>query len=230
VVLDGDAVALDGRGLERTARQVLSQPPALVWATWGLVFATALLFLTAAIPAVRALLEPRARKRETAVRLVPDMHILRSRIDGGIDRLEEIAQTPDRQKLDWQLDNVSEEQGMVAELLDVASPAGMRFTNELYICRHLLTQARFELLRSQRLENEPAPTPDEIRERDESVARAAILYVATRETLDAAEETLPAWTRDIDGEPFWDRFKRLAREREASGERKRLEDRQARRP
>jgi hypothetical protein len=158
------------------------------------------------------------------------MHLLRSRLDGGVKRLNEIEQAFGTQlvELEWQLDSLNDEMKMLAEILPAAPTAGMRFANELYICRHLLTQARIKLRRCARVEGVASPSPNQVRQRDTSLARAASLYMAASATLRAAEDSLPGWTTDIDGEPFWDRFIRVAGEREAAAERQRLDEQRRR--
>ncbi|MEA2192798.1 MAG: hypothetical protein QOI73_2919 [Solirubrobacteraceae bacterium] len=55
--------------------------------------------------------------------------------------------------------------------------------------------------------------------------RAVRLTVAGKITLVAAEALLPAKSQSIDGENFWDRFTRVAHEREQGAEQQRMRDR-----
>jgi hypothetical protein len=60
---------------------------------------------------------------------------------------------------------------------------------------------------------------DDVRSRDDALLRARRLYKAALTSLDAAEGTLPVKVRTIKGESFWDRFDRVASEREAEANR-----------
>jgi hypothetical protein len=195
--------------------RVLLLTDALVYATWGLVIATALLVVAAAIPAVRALLEPRIHARRTTVALIPEMHILGSRLRGAADRLAKLSSESDAERvkeLGFRIDSSDGELRMVAELIEDAGDAGLKYVNEVYVCRHLITQAKFQMQWALDLyEQDRALNAEEAVAREDHLRRAQRLYLAAADTLDAAEACLPKWARKIDGEQFWDRFARIAR-------------------
>lgn len=180
---------------------------ALETATWGLVAATALLFLASAIPAIGAILDRRRKRAERVAALIPDLHIIRTRINGAIDH--HANSNPDDGELKSWAENIGEILGMLKPLFKPGRREGLKFTNELYICRHLLTQAYYEYLH--------APQAERF-DRTAKLSRAQHLCVATKTTLAAAEDQLPSKLRTIDGERFWDRFSRLSSEREQSAD------------
>jgi hypothetical protein len=105
-----------------------------------------------------------------------------------------------------------------ADLLDILEPLlveapneGLKFTNEMYVLRHQLTQLKY---RSRR-----AAAALEVEESaDDLFLQCRRLVAAAKLTLDAAEDILPTSAKTIDGERFWDRFARVAQEREAQVE------------
>ena len=101
---------------------------------------------------------------------------------------------------------------MLAPIIGVRN-ASLTFTNELFILRHLLTNATISLGEAEALFTESDPAT--VRSRDELLRRAGRAYGAAILTLDAAEELLPRKQRTMDGERFWDRFTRVSDEREA---------------
>jgi hypothetical protein len=139
------------------------------------------------------------------------MHILRGRLNGQISELGRPESVSPEVVEGWVSDN-GELLGMLARLLPNAPRQGMKFTNEMYIARHLLTAARHQMegiaaeARSYQDPNVAVPPDDRIRALD--------LYVAAKTTIVAAENLLPARSRLIDGESFWDRFSRVSHERE----------------
>ncbi len=189
-------------------------------ATWGLVVATTLLVVAAAIPALRSLADLRARKRELAANLVPDSHLLYDRCDGMVRDLVTARSMSEGQR-QYYLSRISEDLEILARILDYASPAGIELINELYICRHLITQAKIEYERYLSLTDDSGS----IRERDAAIQRATRLYSAAGSTLRIAESILPNWSRKIKGEDFISRFKRKAREREIEAEKELIEQR-----
>ncbi len=189
-------------------------------ATWGLVVATTLLVIAAAIPALRSLADLRARKRELAADLVPDSHLLYDRCDGMVRSLVNAHSISEGQTQEY-LSIIDQDLQILARILGYASPAGIEFMNELYICRHLITQAKIEFGRYLSLTNDS----DAIRDRDAAIERATRLYSAAGSTLRIAESILPEWARKIKGEDFISRFKRKAREREIEAEKDLVEQR-----
>jgi hypothetical protein len=185
---------------------------ALEGATWALVVATALLVVAAGIPAIASLAEYREKKRRASAELVPDIHMLRSRFNGVIASLSEEGPA-DAEHVEYWMEDNDEQLGILARLLDLGPEQGLRFTNELYVCRHLLSQARYEMRGAAREARERAANGDATVPRD-ALARALRLYAAARTTLQEAESLVPAKARSIDGESFWDRFTRVSHERE----------------
>ena len=59
----------------------------LVGATWGLVVVTSLLVIATIIPFLGDILKRRNERAIVAARTVPDMNILRSRLEGAVDQL-----------------------------------------------------------------------------------------------------------------------------------------------
>jgi len=185
----------------------------LIQATWGLVIATFLLVVATIIPLFRDLADRRDRRRLLGSQLVPDMNILSSRLKGGCDRLAGgpvLSQAEIAGQLEWADGDLT----MINNIIDSGARPSLLFVNETYIVRHLLTQARMELRRAQEIIN--GQGADEVPARGAASRRARTLYRAALVSLDAAEETLPTAIRTINGETFWDRFHRLAAEREAA--------------
>lgn len=185
---------------------------ALTTATWGLVVATSLLAVAAAIPAVRALIEARNDARGQAALLVPDMHILRSRLNGQIADLQR-SRSASTEVVESYAEEAEEQLGMLAPLVAAAPHQGLQFTNELYICRHLLTQAMYDLRNSADESSESIGDKGIVHQT--SLERPLHLHVAAKTSLNAAEALLPRGARTISGESFWERFARLSDQREA---------------
>ncbi|WP_395638371.1 hypothetical protein [Pseudolysinimonas sp.] len=183
---------------------------AIVGATWGLVVVTALLVVATVIPFVGELLRRRAERAVVASRAVPDMNILRSRIVGAVDRLGSSDATLQR-AIEHQEVLCDKELHMLAPIIEVRD-ASLKFTNELFLVRHLLTFSRQNLEKAAKVPD-TSPAAD-IRKRDALVGDARRSYMAALLSLDAAEELLPRRERLVDGERFWDRFARVSDERE----------------
>ena len=193
-----------------------SDTSSLVHATWGLVVATALLVVAAAFPAITAVRERWNEAHSRAAMLVPDFHMLKSRFSGTTKELDE-APDPDELWCELMLDSNKEDLKMLAPLIDLAPSESLKFTSELYVARHLLTQAKFEILRVQ--DEVESEAPDRVATAA-AVRRARNLYRASASTVDAAERLIPdrhrmiRRTRSLRREAFLDRFSRLAAERE----------------
>jgi len=184
----------------------------LVMATWGLVVATFLLFLAALVPVFEGVMQRRRERRNVAASLIPDMNILRSRLQGHEKRLHNINQV-DQEIVSFTLGSNDDELKTLSGLLS-SRDIDLLFINEIYVLRHQLTQACIELNAARRLFREGTNDGESVRKRDEHVRRACRLYGASLLTLSAAEDLVPEWARSVDGEKFWDRFSRLSRERE----------------
>lgn len=182
-------------------------------ATWGLVLATALLMIATAIPAVGAISDRRRAQLQRLSSIIPDLHLLRSRVNGAI-RAYDDRQSSDKE-LEKRIENIGGMQSLLVRTFDAGLEEGLELTNELYICRHLLTQAKNEYTRA---------VDKDQKDREGSLRRVVHLLIATRSTLDAIEELLPERKIRIHGERFWDRFIRVAEEREKAAEGKRLRD------
>jgi hypothetical protein len=188
----------------------------LVRATWGLVVATALLVIAAIVPLIRDAADRREQKQRISSQLIPDMNILRSRLEGADGRLANSRSLTDA-AIGRLMEFVELELGMIGRIIGEGERPSLLFANEVYIVRHLLTQASNELKRAQRLADKT--DPDDVRARDDALLRVRRLYKAALMSLDAAEQQLPSNIRTINGESFWDRFYRVSREREAEAER-----------
>jgi len=88
--------------------------------------------------------------------------------------------------------------------------------NELYLVRHLLTQASLRLTSALELTDETSP--DGVRARDEALRGARRAYQAAVLSIDAATKQLPLRFRTIKGEDFWTRINRLSGYRESEAE------------
>ena len=180
---------------------------ALGTATWGLVVATALLVVASAVPAIGAILDRRRKRADRITALIPDIHILRTRLNGAIQRHSNPY--PNEEELEEWHDDIGKVLGILRPLFKPGRREGLKFTNELYICRHLLTQAYYEYRHASKLDPP---------EQEAHLDRAQHLCVAAKATLNAAENLLPHRLKTIDGERFWDRFSRLSTEREQSAD------------
>jgi hypothetical protein len=184
----------------------------VVLATWGLVLVTFLLVLASTVP---ALIERRREKERTAASLIPDMHMLRSRLEGTVDVLID-PEMVGEDVLEDQLSRVDTDLELLGGILRVRGYTSLEFANELYVVRHLLTHAGERLSDALALIEEH--DEESVRRRDAAVSQACREYIAARISLGAAEGLLPKWARTIDGEAFWDRFIRVATRREREAE------------
>lgn len=182
----------------------------IVAATWGLVVVTALLVVATIVPFVGELLKRRSERAVVASRAVPDMNILRSRLEGGVERLGE-SESLTKDRLTRQARSCNAELQMLAPIVEVRD-ASLKFTNETFLVRHLLTFTVEALVEAADLAD--AADAESIRKRDKLVRDARRGYQAALLSLDAAESLLPKSQRLIDGERFWDRFARVSDERE----------------
>jgi hypothetical protein len=196
---------------------VANDTPSLAHATWGLVVATALLVVAAAIPALGALRERRNQGRTRAALLIPDLHMLRSRFEGWTTDID-AAVDPNSEWCDSMLDCNKGDLKILSPLIDAAPNESLHFTSELYILRHLITQARREL---QRCERAVLTDPMDRESSGKALRRARNLYLASTETLNEAERLIPVRRRtfrrprSLRRESFLDHFRRVADEREA---------------
>ena len=154
----------------------------LVRATWGLVVATALLVVAASIPIFRDIADKRERRRRTSAQLIPDMNILRSRLDGAIKQLVD-SRSLSEAGIERRLELVEGETHMIYQIITEYERPSLLFANETYLVRHFLTQARNELRRAQKLVGKTAA--DDIRARDDALLRVRRLYKAALVSLDA---------------------------------------------
>lgn len=184
----------------------------LVEATWGIVAATGFLFLAALIPVVRDILSSRHNRENIAATVVPDMNMLWSRISGLEQRLADLS-SPTADKLKQHAHNANEQLEMLWRIIEQSGNIGLKFINELYIMRHLLTQVHNSL--GHAAKHADKATEEDIRSRDDLVFKSRRACLAAAKSLNAAEALLPDWVRNIEGEAFWDRFARISNEREA---------------
>jgi hypothetical protein len=194
-----------------------SDTSSLVHATWGLVAATALLVIASAFPAISAIHERWTKAHSRAAHLIPDLHMLRSRFGGTVRELDE-AGDPDEPWFDAMLASNDGDLEILAPLIDLAPGEGLEFTSELYVARHLLSQARYSIMAAEsELESE---VPDR-QSMTTALRRARNLYMASATTIDTAEHLIPHRRRTIrrrktfKREAFLERFRRLSEEREA---------------
>lgn len=187
----------------------------LVQATWCLVVATAFLAIASMIPLIRDMLDRREERRRIGAGLVPDMMILRSRLEGGTNELAASRSWSDqdiKNRIEWN----AEELDMIDSIIAQGSRPSLLFVNELYLVRHLLTQAKLRLERSLALTNKV--DAKEIIAQDDTLASVRRAYAAAWTSLDAATELLPRKVRTIKKEDFWNRFARISDERESQAE------------
>lgn len=192
----------------------------LVRATWGLVAATALLVVAAIIPILRDAADRRERRRILGAKLVPDINLLHSRLVGGCNRLRE-PRSLSKEDIEDQHENARGELKMLGPILREGERPSLIFANEIYLARHLLTQATYALKRAHGLADEI--DADDVRQRDDALFEARRNYKAALMSLNAAEQLLPRKVRTIRGESFWDRFARVSDERKAAAERSFIE-------
>ena len=197
---------------------------ALETATWGLVVATALLFGATAIPAITSVIEVFAERRRRAAEVVPDMHMLRSRINGLIRTLQADGSVSAR-IVDGYVGDLDEQLEILARVIRHAPKQGMKFTNELYVCRHLMTQTKHEIQGASKQAKHNKDDDGLALVGRADLTRALHLVAAAKASVIAADELLPRKARTIDGETFWDRFSRLSHEREHGAEQQLMRDR-----
>lgn len=193
-----------------------SDSSSLVHATWGLVVATGLLVVAAGFPAISAIHERWTKAHSRAAHLIPDLHMLRGRFRGTVKDLDEVGE-PDELWLDEMLTSNDGDLEILDPLIRLAPAESLEFTSELYVARHLLSQARYRIMAAQsELESE---TPDR-QTITTALRRARNLYMASAATIDAAERLIPRRRRTIrqrrslKREAFFERFRRLGDERE----------------
>jgi hypothetical protein len=187
----------------------------LVQATWGLVIATALLVVAAIIPVLRDAADRRGQMRRISAGLVPDMIILRSRLETACDSLAG-SRSWSEEDINSQIESADHELSMLYRIITQGDRPSLLFVNELYLARHLLTEAKRRLARA--IELIDKTSADDIRARDEALLGARRAYKAALMSIDAAARLLPLKLRTIDGEDFWVRFNRVSGEREAEAE------------
>lgn len=182
----------------------------VVSASWGLVVVTALLVVATLIPFIGDLLKRRSERAIVASRTVPDMNILRSRLEGAVKRLGK-TDSLTKDSIEHQLESCDQELHMLAPIIKVRD-ASLEFTNDLFLVRHLLTFSSRSLVGAYELAERS--DADSVRKRDKLIRDARRGYQAALLSLDAAETLLPKSQRLIAGERFWDRFARVSDERE----------------
>lgn len=187
----------------------------LVQATWGLVIATALLVVAAIIPVLRDAADRRGQRRRISAGLVPDMIILRARLETACDNLAGSVSWSE-EDIKGQMESADHELSMLYRIITQGDRPSLLFVNELYLVRHLLTEAKRRLARAVELIDETSA--DDIRARDEALLGARRAYKAALMSIDAAARLLPLKLRTINGEDFWARFNRVSGEREAEAE------------
>jgi hypothetical protein len=116
----------------------------LVQATWGLAAVTALLVIMAIIPVLRDAADRRAQRRRISAGLVPDMIILRSRLTAARDKLAGYRKWSEEDIRD-QIGSAGHESSMLIRIITQGDRPSLLFVNELYLVRHLLTQASLRL-------------------------------------------------------------------------------------
>jgi hypothetical protein len=178
----------------------------IVSATWGLVVVTSLLVVASGVPVVLGLRERWLALAEHAARVVPPLHFLASRIEGASRNLRDQTES-----FGGAYEEIGEQLEMLGEIIDDAPALGMRFACELFVVRHLLTQAGLGCLGGD-LEERDYDGPD-TRELETRRGRACAELDAALDSVRAAEALVPR--RKIAGEDFWTRFRRLSDERSA---------------
>lgn len=172
---------------------------AIVEATWGLVAATALLVVATTIPVALTIRERWVRLATHAAQVIPPMHLLLSRTEGLAKDLDE------GEPFEEAVDDLNGQLDILAEILSDSQSLGLRFVGELFISRHLLTQARIRCETARQVRGTSAGTRVE----------AVIHLQAAIETLREAECLVPRrkLRTGFHREDFWGRFTRLSDER-----------------
>jgi len=190
-------------------------------ATWALVIATSLLVVAAAFPAYGALAQARRGKKVAVSRMIPELGFLRDRLARIV---EELLEDEREQHIDLAL-HLDEELEMLAPLTDQATSIGFALTEELLLCRHLVTQAGMELDLVE-MYSETGTTKDTA-SRQKHLARAVRLCLAGSRSVEAAALLLPRAAGRYRTTSFGDRLAELSREREASAEKELVDRRYA---
>ena len=169
-------------------------------------------------------LQTAAERRLRAAEVVPDMHMVRGRINRLISKLRSDGAVSASIVEGWvaDLDGLLK---MLARILEESPSQGIKFANEIYICRHLLSQAYWDLDEAVTAAEEAAENGDIPFVERAAVRRQLRCIAAAKTSINAAEEILPRDARTIDGESFWDRFSRLSHEREDGAEQQLMRDR-----
>lgn len=194
----------------------------LITATYGLVVATGLLVIATAIPAYQRYREGRAERLGRAMKLVPDMNMLHSRLRGQLATVVRMT-GGDLDSFDRMIYEHELNAEYLARLVKGSYDVGLRFANELYVSRHLLTQAadnlRYLARQAEKVEGRksdhdltelPHSHVDHAAMSTEARLQHIAAYIKAAEmSLQTAETLLPKASRTIDGEPFWDRYRKL---------------------
>jgi hypothetical protein len=183
----------------------------LVRATWGLVVATGLLVVATLIPFVGDILARRDRRLRLASQVVPDLNILKSRVRDATERMTEIVE-PSQEDLNFYIQSCRRDLELLDPLIGIRD-VNLTAMNELFILRHLLTFARDDLQGIHQFLG--TDDPKSVRARDETWRRICRRYAASQLTIAAIESSLSRRLRNIGGEDFWTRLRRVSDEREA---------------
>jgi hypothetical protein len=196
---------------------------AVAIATWGLVAATGLLVVASIVPVVNAFQDRRRAREVLAAQVVPTLHLLKGRLIGAQHRLMQAAESGDDYLIeDFRDDDVGGLLHMIRTIVDNAHKFGLKFTNEIFVAQHLITQAGISAAMA--LDSRALTPPDRLAV-DNNVKRSARLCLAAANTLGHAESSLPPASTQIEGEVFDARFKRLGKEREKDAEAELIEAR-----
>jgi hypothetical protein len=183
----------------------------VIRATYALVLVTALLVLATAIPAIQRIIEDRALRRARGARLVPDMNILKSRLEGSLNRWLKVQDVDD--ELVKRLHQDAEtNMKLVHQIVQGSYDVSLKFANEIYVLRHFITCLDDEAHRFRDSLNDTSE--DARRQRDRRVERVRVIYKSAGLTLQAAESLLPKRATQIDQKTFWDRFSSVVDQRE----------------
>jgi hypothetical protein len=196
----------------------------LVQATWWLVLATGLLALASIVPLVRDILDRREQRRRIGAALVPDMMILLSRLEGAEGELaasrsrtnQDINDHMSEQDIKDRIVSNDEELKIINSIIMQGARPSLVFVNELYLVRHLISQAQFSLIGSLTLTNKTDVKNVQGLVKNLNAAHRA--YAAAVQSLKAAVGLLPSKVRTVKGEDFWHRLDRLSNARETEAE------------
>ena len=183
----------------------------LVNATWGLVIATSLLVLATLIPLISGILDRREKRMAIAANIVPDLNMLKSRLNGRITTLKN-TKDPSSEIVARVHKGYERDSKVLKPLLEVRGLT-MKSLNDLYILRHLITFADDDLHVIMKLLEDDTPDTEQVRDRWLKIQRS---YIAALASLNAVEKSLPRKLRNVDGEDFWTRFARVSDERESA--------------